>query len=117
MTDRGGRDQKVDRLSLNAVRSASVPERGRRLVVGSVGLNEWKQSEGNAETLVLSLTPDPLEDFLEDDPEDDNRLPGFDQRSQLENRRVHALPRVTPEGERPDARINEDIQRRLRSAL
>jgi len=108
--------QRVDRPDLNAAAPTSVAQLGGVDVVAPVG-NEQRQRGKPIEDLPPIARPGKaLQKLLQNKTGGQKRLAGLDGANQLTYHRVGG-GHIAPQHARPDAGIDEEAQRRVRSAL
>lgn len=113
-TERG--QECIDGANLHPRAPAAIPQARRSNMIVAVGNEERDRGKSIQDVLACLGARKALKNFLENEPRRDNRLSGFDganERTDLSRR----SRRIAPKCERPDARVDEESQSRLRSAL
>ena len=109
-------DKCVDRSNLHARSAAQVPEVGRGNMILTIWLDQGERREGLDNLLACLRVREALQEFLQDQARGhDHPCPG---QGFLEH--VDLMPvnfGIAPEGERPDARIDQERHLRERSTL
>lgn len=109
-------EQGVDRPDLQTTAAAGRAQAGGGDVVIAVGDEQRQGGEPARDPLAVARAVEPLEQLLQHEPGRDHQLArpqGVSERSDL----GHVGRVVSPQGERPDARVDEQRQARERSAV
>lgn len=116
MPDAKLRDYSIDGADLDAGAAAAIAQCSSIDMILAVRLQEGQHVEPVDDVLGGPRTGKSLQQFLEDKAGGHNRIATIESFSQLTHFRS---PRglIPPEGERPDAGVNEKTHRRERSAL
>ena len=116
MTDAELRAESVDRPGRHASAPAQVPERGCFDVILQIGTEQGKRTEARENPIPLAGPVKPLEEFLEDEARRDDEFAPFEgTREGRDLGKIRGM--IAPQGEGPDARIDEQLHDRERSDL
>ena len=110
------REQRVDRADLHPGAAASITQFSGVDVILPIGNEERERSESRDDVAARPGTGKSLQQFLKHQARAYNDLSSFESPAQSLHLGSGCIP-VAPQGERPDARIDEQRHRRERSAL
>jgi hypothetical protein len=108
--------QRIDGTDLNSAASAFVPQFGRLDMVAPVGNQERQCGEPIENLCAVPWSGKALQEFLQNEPGGHEFLARFDSTDQFASF-ARLGGGIAPEGQRPDAGIDKEAQRRERSAL
>lgn len=110
------RDQGIDRPHLHAMPSTGIAQLRRVDVIVAIGYQEGQGGEALDDALACLGAGKSLQQLLQHESGDDERLAVF----QRANQRAYLggpAGRIAPQSQRPHARVDEQAQVRERSAL
>lgn len=117
MVDAGRSDQAIDRTGLNTMSSTSLPEFCGSYIGGPIKRNERKRLQDVSEAIKVFFVPQPVEEFLENVPHKEDSIFPTNVRPKGPHIWVRLLNPRTSKHQRPDRRINDKVQRSVRSCL
>ena len=109
-------DEGVDRADLNPASAAGVPQLGRANVILAVRNQQGKGGEPLDDAVPSARAAETLKELLKHEARGEDRVTGIE-RPRKERNLGAVFGSVAPQRQRPHARVDEDVQPRVRSDL